>query len=142
MNRQIQPQPIRELARLIEGFDFAMLTTVDTDGSLRSRPMNARLAAFDGDLWFITTNATGEATEIMRQSRVNVSYAQPSKRRYVSVSGHAWLIDDPARLAELWSADYEADYPDGKGDPSLRLIRVRVDAAEYWDGHCNSSSRL
>ena len=47
-----QTESIQKFAKMIEDIDFAMLTTVQPDGSLRSRPMSTQQAEFDGTLWF------------------------------------------------------------------------------------------
>ena len=41
-----------ELWERIEGVRTAMMTTVELDGSLRSRPMWTQGDEFDGSLWF------------------------------------------------------------------------------------------
>jgi general stress protein 26 len=38
-----------------------MLTTVDSEGHLHSRPMAVQEMAFDGDLWFFTGKGTKQA---------------------------------------------------------------------------------
>ena len=42
-----------KLAELLKKFRIAVLTTVDSDGTLISRPMAVQEAEFDGDLWFL-----------------------------------------------------------------------------------------
>ena len=133
MDHKTHDEKIKKLSELIKDIDIAMLTTVDEDGSLRSRPMGTQEVEFDGDLWFMTAIDTGKANEILRESRVNVSYAKPGDNRYVSVSGTAVLIDDKAKIDELWSPIYKAYFPEGQDDPRLRLIKVRVEKAEYWE---------
>ena len=133
MVHKTHDEKIKKLGELIKDIDIAMLTTVDEDGSLRSRPMGTQEVEFDGDLWFMTAIDTGKAGEILRENRVNVSYAKPGDNRYVSVSGTAVLINDKAKIDELWSPIYKAYFPEGKDDPRLRLIKVRVEKAEYWE---------
>jgi general stress protein 26 len=43
-----------KLGELIKGIRVAQLTTVEDDGSLRSRPMGTQDIEFDGTLWFFT----------------------------------------------------------------------------------------
>ena len=132
MHNTTNQETIKKLRELIEDIDIAMLTTVDDDGSLRSRPMGTQQAEFDGDLWFLTRVDTAKVDEIQRERRVNVSYAKPDKNRYVSVSGTAVLVNDKARIDEFWNPIYKAFFPEGKDDPRLRLLKVRVEKAEYW----------
>jgi general stress protein 26 len=133
---------IRKLAELMKGIKFAMLTTADADGSMHSRPMATQQVEFDGDLWFFTGRSTHKVADIGREHHVNVSYASPDDMKYVSVSGRATLIDDRAKMAELWNPAYKAWFPDGLDDPDLALLKVEVDRAEYWDSPGNPVVRL
>lgn len=135
MENKTRQEKIAKLRELIKEIDFAMLTTVNEDGSLISRPMSTQQAEFDGDLWFFTSAPTGKTEDIAREQQVNVAYAQPDKQRYISVSGMAVIVNDRAKMAELWSPVYKAYFPDGLDDPNLRLIKVSVHNAEYWESH-------
>jgi len=110
-----------------------MLTTVDTEGCLRSRPMQTQQAEFDGDLWFFTGRDTHKTDEVSRDNHVNLSYAEPGDNRYVSVSGTASLVSDQAKIKELWNPLLKAWFPKGVDDPNIVLLKVEVDKAEYWD---------
>lgn len=123
---------VKTLRELINDIKFAMMTTVETDGSLRSRPMATQQVEFDGDLWFFTDKTTDKVDEILHDKEVNVSYAEPGKDRYVSVSGKAHIVRDRAKIKELWNPLYKAWFPEGEDDPNLVLIKVPVERAEYW----------
>lgn len=132
-------QPSREeviakLRGLIKNIDFAMLTTVDDDGSLRSRPMSTNgEVEFDGDLWFFTSASSHKVHEIERQPQVNASFARPDKQDYVSLSGRAELVRDPAKIKQLWKPELKAWFPNGPDDPDVALLKIHVHKAEYWD---------
>lgn len=134
MSHHDRSDHIRKLAKLIEGVDIAMLTTVAADGRLVSRPMDTQEVEFDGDLWFVTRADSGNVAEIRANPQVNVAYANPSKGTYVSVSGIAAIVDDRAKLEQLWSPTMKVFFPEGENDPQLRLIHVDARTAEYWDG--------
>lgn len=118
---------------LIKDIRVAMLTTVDEDGSLHSRPMATQKEEFDGDLWFFTSSATTKTGEIQRDQRVNVSYAAPDDNRFVSLSGTARVVRDKAKAKELWNPILKAWFPQGLDEPDLVLLNVQVEKAEYWD---------
>ena len=132
-NTKTREEAIEKLNGLIEDIDFAMLSTVDTDGVLRSRPMSTQKAEFDGELWFFTSDRTHKTEEIERDSRVNVSYAEPKDNVYVSVSGAASISKDRAKMEELWNPILKAWFPDGLETPGICLLKVDVEQAEYWD---------
>lgn len=135
-------QQVEKLAKMIRGIKFAMLTTVDTDGSLRSRPMATQRAPFDGRLWFFTRASSHKVDEIREDAHVNVSYADPDKQNYVSVSGTCRLVRDGAKMKELWSPAYRMWFPDGLKDPDVALLRVDVTQAEYWDSPSSAMVHL
>ena len=124
---------LKKLRRLIKGARVAMLTTVVPDGTLRSRPMATLKAPFEGDVWFFTRATAPKADEIRDNDHVNVSFSDGEDNRYLSISGTASLVRDKERLERLWSGRLKNWFPDGKKDPDLALLRVRVDRAEFWD---------
>jgi general stress protein 26 len=124
---------VRKLRKLIKTTRIAMFTTVAADGRLRSRPMATLKGGFDGDLWFVTRSSTSKTDEIRDNQHVNVAYADTDGERFASVSGLASLVRDADKVAELWSRRLRAWFPEGKKDPELALIRVRIDRVEVWD---------
>lgn len=125
-------ESIEKLNELIENIEIAMLTTID-GGVLRSRPMRTMEAEFDGDLWFFTSSETHKDDEIKKDNRVNVSYAAPDKNTYVSVSGRAEIVRNREKIEEFWNPLFKAWFPEGLDDPSLILLKISVEQAEYWD---------
>ena len=126
-------QGVKKLADLIKDIQYAMLTTALPDGTLRSRPMATQNTPFDGTLWFFTGIDSGKVDEVRGDRHVNVSYADPSHNRWVSVSGTATVVRDKAKIKGLWSPPVKAWFPDGPDDPNVALLRVEVSEAEYWD---------
>jgi general stress protein 26 len=134
-------QAIATFAEMITGIPVAMLTTTGL-GRLRSRPMVTPRAPFDGCLWFVTARAAGKTGEIRDRQAVHVTFVAPSENRYVWASGTASIVDDPARLKALWHGGYLQWLPGGPEDPSVTLIKVAVEEAEYWDEAAGRMVRL
>ena len=135
-------EDVSKLAELIKDIEIAMLTTTEDDGKLHSRPMATQKQAFDGTLWFFTKLHSGKVEEIKHDERVNLSYGNPNKNRYVSVSGTANLVLDKGKMKELWQPVLKAWFPDELEDPELALLHVRVESAEYWDAPHNTVVKL
>lgn len=124
---------IAHLGELIHGIRVAMMTTVEEDGSLRSRPMWTHNRDFDGQLWFFTREHSAKVGELEHDHHVNLAYAEPSKQHFVSVSGRCRLVLDKEKARELWNPTLKAWFPKGLDDPELALLCVTVEKAEYWD---------
>lgn len=121
------------LAELIEDVGTAMLTTRAADGTLRSRPMQALDRPFDGELWFFTEAESPKSDEIAEESQVNVSFAEPARQHYVSLSGTGRVVRDRREAELFWNPAFQAWFPGGLDDPRLALLKIRVECAEYWD---------
>ena len=131
---------LKKLRKIMKAARIGMLTTVAPDGNLHSRPMATLDAPFDGYLWFFTRASSPKADEIQENQRVNVSYTEGD--RNVSVAGTATLSRDPERIKDLWSGWLKAWFPQGKKDPDLAILRVRVEHAEYWDAKSSTMVQM
>lgn len=128
----VDPDQAREKVReLVKDTRIAMLTTVDASGRLVSRPMGVQDVELDGDLWFFADETSAKVGEIAHDARVNVSFSSGSS--WLSVSGTASVVRDRERIHELWNAVAGAWFPEGPETPSVVLVRVEADSAEYWD---------
>lgn len=121
----------RTVAELMDGIPFAMLTTVDADGELVSRPMSHQSVEFDGDLWFIGSRDSRKVEHIRANPHVAVTLASSST--WVSLNGSGEIVEDAAKAEELWSTEMEAWFPQGPADDSIVCIKVTGTTAEYWD---------
>lgn len=141
-NQADRNETIKKLGEMIEDIDFAMLTTIEKDGTLRSRPMSTQRVEFDGTLWFFTRTSAPKIEEVRRDEHVNVSYAKPEDQRYVSISGTAQVVRDRKKIEELWNPALKAWFPKGLEDPDIALLKITVEQAEYWDSPSSTMMHL
>jgi len=127
------PEGLKKIGDLISEIRFAMLTTVAQDGTFDSRPMATQKKEFDGTLCFLTAHDSRKVEEIAADAHVGLMYADPDKQSYVTVKGRANVSRDKAKIHELWNPMYKAWFPGGEDDPQIRVLRVDVDQAEYWE---------
>jgi general stress protein 26 len=119
-----------KLVELMGDMQVAMLTTLGTDG-IRSVPMARQEVEADATMWFITARDTEHVREIQADGRVALTFS--SRDAWVAATGRAQVVDDEAKLRELWNTFAEAWLPGGPEDPNAALILVEVERAEYWD---------
>src|SRR4051812_2460849 len=94
---------LAKLASLVRQMKIGMLTTIEPDGSLRSRPLETLEIDGEGRLWFFTLASSPKSAEIEAHDRqVNLSYADPRDEDYASISGTARLVRDEQKMRTLW----------------------------------------
>ena len=124
---------IDPLNELIAGIDFCMMCTLHANGQLHSRPMATQAISDDGFLWFFTAAHSSKVDEIRNDHQVNIAYSDPASMRFVSVAGACELVRSRPIAEQFWRDDYKRWFPLGLDDPELILLKVTVNAVEYWD---------
>eukprot|EP01013_Petalomonas_cantuscygni_P040736 TRINITY_DN72873_c0_g1_i1.p1 TRINITY_DN72873_c0_g1~~TRINITY_DN72873_c0_g1_i1.p1 ORF type:complete len:175 (-),score=31.25 TRINITY_DN72873_c0_g1_i1:369-893(-) len=133
---------VQDLLDRVKDARVGMLATVCADGSLRSRPMWTQHMEKDsnghGVLWFFSELDSGKMSEASADHEVNIAYSKPSSNLFVSVTGRARVVQDAARVKELWTEPMRAWFPKGPEDPHTAMLRVDITRGEYW--HTPSST--
>ena len=133
----------QKLREMIKDIDFCMLTTVDENNDLHSRPMSLnREVDQEGNLWFFTSVNTHKVSEVNRTPKCNVSFAKPDDYRFVSISGRAELVREKEKIKELWKPELKVWFPKGTDDPDLALLRIEIEKAEYWDSPSSTAASV
>ncbi len=101
--------------------------------------MAMQKAAFDGTVWFLTQASTGKVAEIKNDDHISLLFADPSNSKYVCAKGIAQVSRDETKIHELWNPMFKAWFSEGEGDPGIRVLRVDITEAHYWEA---SSSKL
>jgi len=124
-----------ELRALLAGFDTAMLIGVESDGTLRARPMGLQRDALPGcDLWFVSADETHKTDEIDRHHHVNVCCLRTRDRAYVSLSARAWIERNPNEVQRLWQPGWKLWFGEERPeDGGIVLLKLEVVRAEYWE---------
>ena len=131
-----------KLGELIKDMRIAMLTTVERDGTLHTRPLATLKYANDEELWFFTSLDSAKVHEVEEDRRASVTYSDMDQNVYVAVSDIADIVRDRKKAEELWTPMAKAWFPQGLDDPQLALLRVRIERAEYWDSPGRSAYLL
>ena len=132
---------LRKLGELLEGIEVAMLTTRAADGSMVSRPLQTLALEGNGDLVFFTAADSTKLDALLANPDVNLAYAHPARHLYVSVRGHACALVDRTAIDAYWSVMQNVFFPQGRDDPNLVVLRVRVRDAAYWEPAGNVFAR-
>lgn len=121
---------LTHVGKLVENIPIAMLTTLDDEGALASRPMTALEMDAQGALWFFTDV---QSSKVDHLREVNLSFLDRDQGAYVSLSGHGEVNTDRTRIHSLWTVMAKPWFPDGPDSSNLALLKFIPHKADYWD---------
>jgi general stress protein 26 len=135
-------EAMARLRHLLAEFPIAFMVTVH-DGQVTARPIGVvgDHAAFAGTLWFLTDRRSRKVGFINAGCVTSVLFQDDKRGAYLSLSGTASVVDDPAMVKRFYTSVQRAWFPDGPDDPELIAVRFEVDGGDFWEGH-NSMLRL
>jgi general stress protein 26 len=119
-----------KVKKLISKAKIAIVTTVGETGQLVSRPLAVLDRPFDGQLMFFTQDPSPKTGQVRANNHVNV--AIQADDGWLSIAGTATVSHDQEMIDELWNKEAQAWFENGKDDPSVALLCVDADTAEYW----------
>jgi general stress protein 26 len=142
------PEEIKKIDSMIKDIKAAMLTTMEDDGTHRSRPMWTIGREFDGRIYFFTDVNSAKAYEVRKFPSINLSYADPGGQNYVSITGTCKVITDRGLIRELFKPMHKTWYPKvrmiqifahSRSPPIMRSIGIRrADSSQLqleWPRH-------
>lgn len=123
---------MHDLWQRVRKLRIAMMTTLASDGTIRSRPMTLQELEPDGTMWFFASGGSEVSEGVSEDARINVAFADPDASFYASFAGLAYPVHDTEKAQSLWSPMAAAWFPGGPSDPSLWLVRVEPQKVDYW----------
>jgi general stress protein 26 len=127
-----QRDELHEVAELIKDIDICMFVT-RADGAMEGRPMsNNGNVEFDGDSWFFSARESRKVEAIADDPRVELAYIATERGTWVSIEGHAQVVEDDERKRELWQDELEAWFPGGAEDDGVVLVKVNAGRVHAW----------
>jgi general stress protein 26 len=126
---------MQKIAELVKGIRICMMSTIDGNSQIHSRPMATQDEPFNGILWFLTRSTSEKIADIQQRQKVTLDYADPGNSKYITLRGIASSSHDRARIKQMWNPMYKAWFPDGEDDPEIAVLRVDVAEGEYWEAN-------
>lgn len=141
--REIKNQHTEKLVEMLKDARVCMLITQEKDNdNISGRPMAMNKIDEDGTMWFFTKASSEKVDEIEESKKVSIAITNESSQNYLMIHGTATLVNDKAKMKELWSFITKAWFPLGLDDPDMRLIKVTPNEVNYWDSNSSKMAVL
>ena len=130
-------EALAKVRELLKTLPIAFMVTV-MDGELTARPIGVvggDHADFDGSLWFITDKRSRKVRAIESGAMTTLMFQNDKEGNYLHLTGRAAVVDDRAKLEELYTTLQRTWFPKGVDDPDITLVRFDATEANSWDSH-------
>ena len=129
-------EALDKLRAMLEDFPIAFMVTV-IRGEVTARPIGVvgDHAAFDGTLWFITDKRSRKVEAIESGATTTLLFQNDKEGNYLQLVGRASVVDDRAKLEQLYTTLQRTWFPKGLDDPDITLLRFDAVEGNYWDKH-------
>jgi general stress protein 26 len=126
----------RKVSELLKNFPITFMVTVN-NGEISARPIGivGGSSDFDGTLWFITDKRSRKVHAIESGAQTTLLMQNDKEGAYLNLVGRASVVDDRAKLEEVYTALQRTWFPKGLDDPDITLVRFDAVEANYWDSH-------
>lgn len=125
------PEHKQKIWNMIKDIRFGMLVT-NEDHDMHGRPMAIVQDEYDGTLWFFTRANDAKVREVREDRDVCLTFSNPGKEIFVSLSGKAKLTKDQALIDKYWNPYAEAWFKGGKDDPEVAMLEIKINKGEHW----------
>jgi general stress protein 26 len=125
---------MEKVRKLLKHFRSAMMIT-KVDGQLHSRPMGIQHEhdEFNGTLWFFADRDSRKAEELHQDPEMSLIFQNDDDSAYLHLFGTAHVVDDRAKMKELFNPLIKTWFPKGLEDPRITLIRFDADRGDFWE---------
>jgi general stress protein 26 len=139
---KIEPQKspnLSQLGQLIKDMSVGMLTNLNDDGELVSRPMSAQTMCAEGHIWFLVDQYSNKVKHLQP---MNLAFSNESNSTYVSISGVGAIVIDRDLIEKMWTNFAKPWFPDGVNSTNLGLLKFTPDSVDFWDAPSCKMVRL
>lgn len=128
---------VNKLKDLIGASEICIFASNLSGRPISARPMSTQQVDDDGNLWFLSNEASDKNQEIDQDAEVQLFYSNEKSAAFLSVFGNAIISKDKEKAKELWNPLAKNWFEKGVDDPQLTIIKVVPVEAYYWDTKSN-----
>lgn len=92
-------------------------------------------------MWFFTDEFAGKTGSLKTDNPVSLTFSSPEEQVYLSLTGHAYLVEDEKLAGSLWNPVLNTWFP-GKKRQHLLMIKFVPESAEYWEEEDSKWKRI
>lgn len=133
-------EAITKLQEMVNKIDIGMFCTYpETRNFCHAVPMSRQEVDEEGTIWYLFSAESETYENLKFNDKVSVLFSHVDDHEFLSINGTAEISKDQERIDKYWNKFVEAWFEKGREDPNIRILKVSVEDAHYWD---NKTSKL
>ena len=131
LNRE---EALKKIKELIAQSDTCFFCTEDGTGPSKGvRPMSIQEVDDAGFLWVLLANDSHTYEEVTADPNVQLYFQGSKHSDYLYLTAAAAVVDDKAKIKELWNPILKTWFTEGEDDPRIALLKITPSEGYYWD---------
>lgn len=131
-------EALDKLQNLVNKIDIGMLCTYPiSEDYIHAVPMSRQEIDEEGCIWYLFSKDSQTYKNIKDDNKVSIQFADVGNYTFLSIDGYAEVSEDKERIRKYWNKFVEAWFEKGIDDPNIRILKVEVKDAHYWDNKTN-----
>lgn len=131
-------EAIEKLKELVNKIDIGMVCSYPATGTyVHAVPMSRQEVDEQGNIWYLFSAESEMYKNLQASDKVSVLFSHVGDYNFLSINGVTEISSDKARIEKYWNKFVEVWFEKGKEDPNIRVLKVKVADAHYWDNKTN-----
>jgi general stress protein 26 len=123
----------QEISTLLRSIDVCMMTTIDSNGDINSRPMlQNKEAEYDGYLYFFSLKDTRKVRDLNDIPTISLTYQDKEGTLFLQAHGEGEIVDSIEAMTPHWDKKLNLWWHEQEHTPGMCMIRVKVAWIRYW----------
>ncbi len=108
-------------------------TRITTGERFSARPMAVLQVDEEGNCWFLSAKDSHKNLDIAEDPAVQLLFQGSAHSDFMTIYGRASVLQDRAKIKELWNPLIKTWFTEGIDDPRISVIKVIPSGGYYWD---------
>ncbi|AIM37210.1 pyridoxamine 5'-phosphate oxidase family protein [Sphingobacterium sp. SG20118] len=131
-------EAIHKLRDFVNKIDIGMMCTYPVANSfVHAVPMSRQEVDEEGNIWYLISAESETFKNLESNNLISLLFSQVDDYNFLSINGEVEISNSQERIEKYWNRFVEAWFEKGKDDPHIRILKVKVQDAHYWDNKTN-----
>lgn len=123
----------KDIAQILQQLDCCMMTTIDGNGNMNTRPMlHNKSAQFDGKVYYFSMQDTRKVRDLNENPNISLTYQNRDNTLFLQLSGKGEVVYDSEKMKPHWDNSLDLWWKERERTPGMCMVCIHVSKARVW----------